>query len=87
MSENSDNRVSQRRRTLIGAKIVLNGGASVMDCIVKDLSDGGARLALDGAIAVPLEFRLVLSDGRVFDCVVRWRRVNMLGVSFGQRDG
>ncbi len=82
MSDSSDNRLSQRRRTLIGAKIVLNGGASVMDCIVRDLSDGGARLALDGAITAPSEFRLTLSDGRAFDCLVRWRRVNMLGVRF-----
>ena len=77
--------MSHRKRTFIGAKIVLNGGASVFDCIVRDLSDGGARLALDGALAVPGEFRLSLSDGRAFDCSVRWRRLNLLGVSFQDR--
>jgi len=81
-----DGRKAHRRRTLIGAKILLNGGSSVLDCVVKDLSDGGARLVMDGAIAVPpADFDLHLSDGRVFhSCRIAWRQVSSLGVSFSQ---
>jgi hypothetical protein len=73
-----DGRKTHRRRTLIGAKILLNGGSSVLDCVVKDLSDGGARLIMDGAIAVPpADFDLHLSDGRVFrSCRIAWRQVS-----------
>lgn len=77
-----ENRQNQRKRTFIGAKIVLNGGASVIDCLVKDLSDGGARLAVDGAPTIPKEFDLAFSDGRSFHCAVQWRTINGLGVSF-----
>jgi len=74
-------RRAHRRRTFIGAKILLNG-VSVLDCLVKDLSDGGARLAVDGALTIPAAFDLLLSDGRVFHCNVKWRQVTSLGVSF-----
>jgi hypothetical protein len=77
-----ENRQNQRKRTFIGAKILLNGGASVLDCLVKDLSDGGARLALDGAPSVPREFDLLFSDGRSFRCTVQWRMITGLGVRF-----
>jgi hypothetical protein len=53
-----------------------------MDCLVRDLSDGGARLALDGAATVPGEFGLALSDGRSFQCTVQWRTLTGLGVRF-----
>lgn len=77
-----DSRSAHRKRTFIGGKILLNGGASVLDCIIKDMSDGGARLAVDGALAVPQEFDLRLSDGRDFHCSVKWRQIASLGVSF-----
>jgi len=78
-----DGRKTQRRRTLIGAKILFNEGSSVLDCVVKDLSEGGARLVMDGAIAVPANFDLHLSDGRVFrSCRIAWRQVSSLGVAF-----
>ncbi|KQV65117.1 pilus assembly protein PilZ [Rhizobium sp. Root1220] len=80
-------RQTPRRRTFIGGKILLNGGASVFDCTVKDLSTGGARLSLDGALAVPSEFELLLSDGRMFHCAVKWRRLNTLGVSTLPKEG
>ena len=77
-----DSRSTHRKRTFIGGKVLFNGGGSVLDCVVKDLSDGGARLAVEGALAVPQEFNLRLSDGRVFDCTVRWRQFGSLGVRF-----
>ena len=77
-----EGRTDHRKRTFIGAKILLKGGASVLDCVVKDLSDGGARLRVDGAVAVPEEFDLKLSDSRSFHCRVVWRRLEAVGVSF-----
>lgn len=77
-----EHRCSQRKRTFLGAKIVLNRGSSILDCIVKDMSNSGARLSLDGALTVPEEFDLALSDGKVFHCAVKWRRLALLGVSF-----
>ncbi|WP_183864070.1 PilZ domain-containing protein [Rhizobium sp. BK399] len=77
-----DGRRDHRKRTFIGAKILLNGGACVLDCVVKDLSEGGARVSVNGAFAVPAQFDLKLSDSRSFHCRSKWRRLESLGVSF-----
>ena len=70
-----------RSRSFLGATIVVDGGNSVFDCIVKDISDTGARLMLQNALPIPETFALRIVDGREFECVVRWRRINALGVS------
>lgn len=83
-----ENREYPRSKSYIGAKIVFNDGRSVFDCVVKDISKIGARLAVWDALSIPDAFRLKLSDGRNFSAVVRWRRINSIGVSlsidFGQ---
>ncbi len=77
-----DGRQQIRKRTFLGAKILINDRRSVIDCLVKDMSDGGARLSLDAVAAVPDDFELSLADGREFHCKVRWRRINAIGISF-----
>lgn len=71
-----------RSRAFLGAKIIFNDGHSSYDCIVKELSEGGAQIRIENALAVPQQFRLIFSDGRSFDCEIRWRRINAIGVEF-----
>lgn len=71
-----------RARSFLGAKIVLVGGFSVLDCIVKDISESGARLKLQNTVSVPETFRLLFSDGRSYDATVKWRRIDSIGVKF-----
>ena len=49
-----------------------------------DVSNGGARLAVRAANAVPNEFMLWLSpDGYVRrQCLVQWRSVSEIGIRF-----
>jgi len=75
-------RNSQRRRSLIGAQIISNNGFSTLDCLVRDMSDTGARLKVENSVTIPEQFSLTLSDGRSFMATVRWRRVDTIGVSF-----
>lgn len=75
-------RNSQRRRSLIGARIISNNGFSSLDCLVRDISETGARLKVENSVAIPDQFSLALSDGRSFPATVRWRRVDMIGISF-----
>ncbi|WP_244510102.1 PilZ domain-containing protein [Rhizobium sp. AC27/96] len=75
-------RQALRSRAFLGASIVLGHGTSTLDCLVKDISATGARLAVENAIAVPEVFVLRISDGRSFLCRVRWRRINAVGVQF-----
>ncbi|MGF9563201.1 PilZ domain-containing protein [Neorhizobium sp. JUb45] len=71
-----------RSRAFLGAKILFNDGHSSYDCIIKELSEGGAQIKVENALAVPQQFNLLFSDGRNFDCEVRWRRINAIGVEF-----
>lgn len=82
--DNLDNRRTDRRlRTLKGGRIVYNGGFMAVDCMVKNISEGGALLETDQAYVVPSDFVLHINperDGR--PCHVAWREGNRLGVTF-----
>ena len=75
-----NNRISARKRTLLGAKIIFNDGHSVYDCLVRNLSDTGAMIQIENPLAAPNTFDLQLSDNRVLACEVRWRKINSMGV-------
>ncbi len=77
-----NNRISARKRTLLGAKIIFNDGHSVYDCLVRNLSDTGAMIQIENPLAAPNTFDLQLSDNRVLACEVRWRKINSMGVQF-----
>ena len=77
-----EHRISQRTRTLPGAKVFFNEGKSVFYCVVKNLSETGALTHIENSLAVPPKFSLRLSDDRLFECQVIWRKANSLGVQF-----
>ena len=79
----SDNRYALRSRTFLKAEIDLNGGLSTLSCIVKDLSETGARILVSEGIALPETFRIHLpKPDRWVQATVRWRRGEYIGVHF-----
>ncbi|MDK4722445.1 PilZ domain-containing protein [Rhizobium sp. CNPSo 3968] len=77
-----EGRASLRKRTLLGGKIIFNGGHSVFDCTVRNLSDTGAMIQIENPLAVPNTFSLRFPDDRLLACEVRWRKINSIGVEF-----
>jgi len=78
-----ERRRSVRRRALKGARIVFNHGASSLSCLVRNLSEDGARLELESSLGVPETFVLYFSEGETpRECVVAWRREKAIGVRF-----
>jgi hypothetical protein len=71
-----------RMRALKAARIILTGGHSTFDCMVRNLTGKGARLVMESTIGVPDTFGLRFEDGTMHECSVRWRKVSELGVSF-----
>jgi hypothetical protein len=69
-------------RTLKKATIILRGGYSVYDCIIRNLSDTGAMLQVS-PLGIPNHFDLKF-DAPVpsHPCSVRWRTDSAMGVSF-----
>jgi hypothetical protein len=80
----ADNRRrAQRVRALKQGKIVFNNGYGAFDCVIRNLSDRGAMLALSETATIPSHFELRLDAPRpVRQCVVRWRTHDRIGVEF-----
>lgn len=78
-----EKRAVPRRRTLKGARIVVNDGFSTFQCTVRNLSEQGAKLQLASIIGIPDQFTLMLDDKQSFACTVIWRRETEIGVTFG----
>jgi hypothetical protein len=76
-----------RARTLLSGKIVYGPRDEfTLDCVIRDLSDGGARLKLTGGAQVPDRFQLILiSAGEARDATVAWRDHPQIGVAFGAK--
>lgn len=78
-----DLRRSVRVRTLFGGKIVFHDGAYTYDCIVRDMSEGGARVEIPEARMFPRRFYLLTSKDEIaYDCELVWRTRMMAGVKF-----
>jgi hypothetical protein len=78
-----ERRSNIRRRTFKGGKLIFNKGLSVLDCVIRDLSDHGARLELATTVGVPDSFELIIAPDRVKRfCKIAWRSEHHIGVSF-----
>jgi hypothetical protein len=76
-------RTAQRRKVLKTGKALLPGGFSVMDCVIRDVSDSGARLEVGDPLSLPDRFRLVcIQDNTMREVLVMWRREGRAGVAF-----
>jgi hypothetical protein len=81
MAQLTESRKAARRRVLKGGSIVFNDGRSTIDCVVVNLSEGGARLRVVTPLGIPDSFVLRLSDSQVYKASVAWRKASEIGVS------
>jgi hypothetical protein len=65
------------------ARIAFNNHATTMDCVVRNLSDGGACLNVESPLGIPDSFDLLLDDACARHCRVTWRKATQIGVAFG----
>lgn len=79
-----EKRLQPRRNTMIIATIVFDGGNSRMDCVIRNLSEGGAKLEVASARVVPGSFDLMVPGHRPQHCRVAWRALRELGIQFMQ---
>ncbi|WP_421695203.1 PilZ domain-containing protein [Aestuariivirga sp.] len=78
-----DRRAFPRRRVLKRGKIVFNSSKSVIDCMIRDLSQGGARLACSQTANLPETFSLVsVSERELREVRIAWRQIGEVGVQF-----
>jgi hypothetical protein len=78
-----DKRKSPRRRVLKEGKIVFADALCLLDCTIREMSDGGARLMISSTMGIPETFQLYeKSSGRLYPSTVAWRLSNVIGVKF-----
>jgi hypothetical protein len=61
----SEQRHDVRKRTFLKGRILFNKGAASMDCLIRDLSEAGARLELSETSTLPEVFDLYIAQKEV----------------------
>ena len=65
-----ERRLHDRRRETKSARILIEGHSGRTDCIVRDLSETGAKLAFPTPCSLPKKFRLLINETGTFDCEI-----------------
>ena len=80
-----DRRREERRRVYFGGTIVSDARDQAVDCIVRNRSPHGAKLALQQAAFLPDEFALQVPRQQTEVRVkARWRRLGEIGVEIAR---
>jgi PilZ domain len=78
-----DNRAFPRHQVRITGKIVSPDASFTADCLVKDISEGGALVSVPSNVTLPDRVYLWQAEtGTLFECQVRWRKLNLAGLHF-----
>ena len=82
----SERRRSSRRDVTLGGKLFFGLAGLSIDCVIRDLSEHGARVAVPSAAwKAPKEVHLLsLREGRVYSGRVMWNRGRYLGLDFNR---
>src|ERR1700704_5997076 len=79
----NDQRDTQRQNVMKAGPISFDG--SGIDCLVRNMSVGGANLEVESQIGIPTTFDLVINvEHSNHHCHVVWRKGRRIGVAFDQ---
>ena len=77
-----DRRRERRQKVLKEGKVMLTEWVSV-NCVVRDISPGGARIEFEGPVYLPSQFRLcIVSADLTIPAVPAWQRRGEAGIRF-----
>ena len=77
-----ERRKSGRSRALKGAKLFF-GSSSMIDCVVRNFTNVGARIEIPNTVELPEAFGLTFDGGySLRPCRIVWRTSNETGVEF-----
>ena len=78
-----DRRQDTRDKVLYGGVAEINEHGSTVDCVVRNISEGGACVEFEQAAALPEEINLTIPrKGRSFLARLIWRQANKAGLAF-----
>jgi hypothetical protein len=79
----AERRPKTRKRVLLTGIVVYGNGAHSFHCTIRNLSETGARLAVDGNAQFPSDFYLInIRDRVAHEVKLVWNRGAEIGVTF-----
>lgn len=83
----SERRQAARQRSFLQGRLYYNGRRNSVDCLIRDISETGARLQFSAAVTVPEALELyVPNKDQIHRVRAEWRRGEEMGVTFVQAD-
>jgi hypothetical protein len=78
-----DRRRSVRDKVIYGGVAAINERGSTMDCVVRNISEGGACVEFEETAKLPQEMHLTIArKGRSFFARMIWRQADRVGLAF-----
>jgi|SRR4051812_33194400 len=78
----ANRRDKPRLRSFMAATVLYNNGQSTLDCVIRNFSEDGAKLALPAEVALPDRFDLAVPQrNKTYRATMAWRRGGEVGVS------
>ena len=80
----ADRRSSARKKSFLQGRVYYNNQRSSVDCLVRDISEQGAKLVFADSVAIPDLVELYLpGKDEVHPVRLQWRKGDEIGVGFG----
>lgn len=81
-TEHAERRASKRAKSIKTGQIVYRNGYCVMDCLILDIAEAGAKLRPSDPVSCPPSFTLRIDTGVGYQCDVVRRSGRDIGVRF-----
>ena len=82
----AERRSSPRQKSFMRGIIYYNNRSAAADCLIRDISETGARLELSESVIIPYEIDLhIPKKGETFRARVQWRHGDGVGIAFANR--
>ena len=79
----TERRASHRHRVLKGALVLFGNFSGAYDCLVRNVTEEGAKLGFDPTVAIPAEFELLIpGEAKIAPAELIWREKGEMGVRF-----
>jgi PilZ domain len=81
----SERRGSIRQKSFLRGCVYFNKRRSAVDCLIRDISDDGARIVFSEAVSVPDVLELYIPQKeQTLRARVQWRHGDEIGLAFGE---
>jgi hypothetical protein len=83
----SERRNTTRKKSFLQGRIYFNNRRSALDCLIRDISDTGAKLIFSDSVQTPDTIELyVPQKEQTLRAIVQWRRGDEIGVAFADAE-